>query len=655
MTKKFILPLALLLVAGSVAVSATAPASPATNTPSAPAAALNVVPAEKLLPDDTLAMFTIPDFNRAREIYHNSPQGQFWSDPAMKDFKDKFWNKFSANVLGPLQKDLGVRFDDYVNLPQGQLTLAFIQNGWAGKEGEPSLLLLLDTKSKSAQLTTNLNELKKKWANAGKNIRTEKIRDVDFSIVTVSKADFIKPKSGSMGPGLPDAMPVDPKDMPKHDLYIGQAGSLLVVGDSSKVIEKVLARMSGGAVNVLNDLAAFDASRAMFHDAPLFGWVNTKGLVDIFSKSSETTDAEAAANPFAFQTDKILAGLGLNALKSLAFNFRVSNDGSEFNVNFSVPEGRRAGILKILAGEVKDCSPPPFVPADAVKFQRWRFDGPNTWTTLRKTVGDVLPAAVGGMDFVLNSVEAEAKEKDPSFSLNKNLFGNLGGDIISYDKAPRGMTAADMASPPSICLIGSPNPDQFADAMKRVMALYAPMAGAAKDREFLGHKIYTISLPNPPAAKTSSAPRVERQLSYTTGGGYMAISTDPAMLEEYLRSSENQPKSLRDLPGLTDAMQKVTGTGASLFGFSNEAESMRTAFEAMRNNIPGADPMAGFSPILTAMNAGDVKSKDWFDAGLLPPFSQVSKYFYFTVYGAITTPDSINIKVFAPTPPALKK
>jgi hypothetical protein len=657
MTKIIILPIALLLLAARVSVADTStnnPVAAATSTTNTAATSFTVLPAEKLLPDDTLVMVTVPDCNRAREIYRNSPQGQLWNDPAMKDFKDKFFGKVSGGYIASLERALGVRFDDYTNLPQGQFTLAFVQNTWQGKEGKGSLLLLLDTKDKSSQLTANLESLKKKWVNFGKTIRTEKIRDVDFSIVDVSKVDFSKPDSKPaepMGPGLPPPMPVE-KDTSKKEIYIGQAGSLLIVGDSAKVIEKVLARMSGGQVNVLSDLSAFDADRAMFHDTPVFGWINTKVLAETFSRSSETTDADAAANPFAFQIDKVIASLGLTALKAVAFNCKFSNDGSEFNLALSVPEAARTGILKILAGEAKDCNPPPFVPADAVKFQRWRFDGQKTWATLRKTVGDISPAALGFIDLTLDTIDKDGKEKDPSFDLNKNLFGNIGGDLVTYEKVPKA-GSTDPNSAPSILLLGSPNPDQLADALKRVGTMTPAFSGAVTDHEFLGHKIHSIPLPAGP--QTNSEPPPTRLFNYTTAGGYVAFSGDSGMIEEYLRSSESPPKALRDLPGLSDAMQKVAGNDASLFGFSNEAATMRASFEAMRNNPDAPDPWLAFGTVMPLLGMGEIKSKDWVDVSLLPPFDRISKYFYFTVYGASTTPDSIKFKVFAPTPPELRK
>lgn len=670
--------LVLLLAASTIHAVTPSPADkPATNAPPAVKATNEVAPpptnstavttpikitaqpAEKLLPDDTLVMITIPDFNKAREIYQNSPQGKLWNDPAMKDFKDKFVSKFNGDYVAAVERDLGVHFEDFTNLPQGQFTFAIVQNGWQAKENQSSAtVFLMDTRDKSSQLQTNLDELKKKWINAGKTMRTQKIRDVDFSVIVLNKDTFShgpKKPPEPLGPGLPPVMETpEPKDAPKKELFIGQAGTFLVAGTSDKVLEKVIARLSGGSVNVLSDLASFDSCRAMLHDAPVYGWLNSKTLVDIFSHANTTTDDEAAVNPFALQTDKILAAMGLNELRSVAFNARFSNDGSEFNVMLAVPEANRTGLLQILAGEVKDCTPPPFVPADAVKFQRWRLSGQKTWASIRKAIGSISATFVGTLDFMLNSVEAAAKEKDPSFDINKNLFGNLGDDIVTYEKSPRGTTPGDLNSAPSIFLISSPNPEQFANALRNVLMLYAQGASTPTERELLGHKIYTITLPTGPLPHNAPPP-APRVISYTSSGGYVAISSDQTILEEYLRSSETQAKSLRDLPGLADATQKVTGSGTTLFGYSNESDAMRIRFDVIKQNPASFDPLGGLTPIALFLNLPEMKTRDWFDVGLLPPFEKVSKYFYFTVYSGNTTQDSINFKAFAPTPPQLKQ
>ena len=93
-----------------------------------------IPPAEKILPPDTLLVMTTPDWGRLRDVSTKSPQAQFWNDPAMKPFRDKFMAKWSEEFIKPLERDLGVSFDDYSALLQGQVTLAVTQEDWQGKE-----------------------------------------------------------------------------------------------------------------------------------------------------------------------------------------------------------------------------------------------------------------------------------------------------------------------------------------------------------------------------------------------------------------------------------------------------------------------------------------------------------------------------------------
>ncbi|MDB6110051.1 MAG: hypothetical protein JWR69_1801 [Pedosphaera sp.] len=614
-----------------------------------------VLPAEKLLPDDTLVLLSVPDFTKAREISSNSPQGQLWRDPSLQAFKDKFVNKLKETYVTPLERDLGIHFDDYTGLPQGQFTLAIIGKGT--KTEDPGMLLLVDTKDKSEQLKTNLLDLKKKWVDAGKKVRTEKIRDVEFSIITLSSNDLPKTlkkeAAKASSPELPDPLiSPDPKESVKKEVYIGQAESLLVMGNSAKSIEKVLARMSGADVKTVSDVPDYEANHAaLFRDAVAFGWANAKTFVDMASHmDDDVSETDAASNPFSFKAEKVVAALGLNALKSIALSYRFTPEGAQGTLFFSVPEANRSGLFKILAGEPKESTPPAFVPSDAIKFQRWRIDGQKTWATLQKMLSDINPQAINGINFLLTTAESAAKDKDPNFDIKKNLFGNLGDDMISYSKAPKGDSLADLNSPPSLFLLASPNPEQLSAGLKSVFALMGQQGGAPTEREFLGKKIYTIPLPATGAKGSKSS-----SLSYACSGGYIAISADNGMLEEYLRSSQAEVKPLKDTPGLGEATQKVAGNGTSIFGYSNDSETMRVTLEALKKDF-GSPGGGSLGPLAATMGLGSAsKIKEWFDVSLLPDFDKIAKYFSFTVYSGTASADGLSFKSFTPVPAQLKK
>src|SRR5450432_1525584 len=214
-----------------------------------------IPPAEKLLPSDTLFVVTVPDSAGLRTALHQSPQFLLWNDPAMKPFHDKFMSKLNEAFVAPLEKDLGLKLADFAALPQGQFTFAITQNGWSGTGDQlPGIVLLLDAKDKSDLLKTNLAALQKKWADAGKSIRTETIRDVKFSVVPLSSNDIPASLSGlfpkkqpaaELGKETPPAKP--------GEIVIGQFQSLLIVGSSVQAVQPVVEHLTGGAAPTLND------------------------------------------------------------------------------------------------------------------------------------------------------------------------------------------------------------------------------------------------------------------------------------------------------------------------------------------------------------------------------------------------------------------
>ena len=370
-------------------------------------AAVSIPPAENFLPDDTLGMFTVPDCTKSCELNHQSAQMNFWHDAAMKPFTDKFMAKLNSELVGPLERDLGISFSNYAGLAQGQLTFAVVQNGWQGKaETLPGWLFLLDTRTNSAKLKSNLTELKQKWTDANKPIKSETIHGVDFTVLMLSSNDvpatlkkFSKqPKKLPTSDDSAEAAPK--KTAPLVEVYLGQYDSLFIAGNSPKAIEKILATLGGSQSPTLSEQPNFVANQSkLFRDAGAFAWINAKVIADIFT---HRLDEDAAANAgkaslLPVRYEKILAATGLKAVRSIAFSVHPSPEGSTAQIFFAVPETERVGLMKILAGETKETALPAFVPADVVKVSRWRFGGQKAWDTLEKMINEISPVAIGTM------------------------------------------------------------------------------------------------------------------------------------------------------------------------------------------------------------------------------------------------------------------
>jgi hypothetical protein len=319
---------------------------------------------------------------------------------------------------------------------------------------------------------------------------------------------------------------------------------------------------------------------------------------------------------------------------------RETPEGSGITLHLTVPEGTRNGLLKMLALAPKDAGIPAFVPADAIKFSRFRLDGKQTWAELQKMVSAISPQYLAYLNSAIDMANTMAQQKDPGFDLRNNLFGNLGDDIITYGKAPTGDALADFASPPAIYLVGVANPDQVISSIKNIASLAAPQDAATAPRDFLGHKIYTVKLP-PKRVPGETEPQPDF-LYLSASSSYLALSKNTSILEEYLRNPEAK-NALRETPGIADAASHVGGMGGGWFSYENQRETVRAAFKLFQSSA--ADN--------SAMNMFPSALRDWTDFSLLPDYDAVSKYFYLSVMGGNASADGLTWKIFAPRPPQL--
>jgi len=211
--------------------------------------------AEEILPGDTLAVVTVPDWAKLCDIQGRSAMRGLWEDPSMKPFREHFLAQWSAEVVEPLEAELGVTFEDYRGLLQGQLTLAMIQNEWQGEDdGAPGMVILMDSKARADQLSTNLAALRRKWLENDRPIRTEDVRGAEFSVIQLTTNDLPDTLRKFM-PGASDVReatgPEDeaaaPEDKP-DELFIGQSGSILIIADQLTTVQKIMNRLTGGSL-----------------------------------------------------------------------------------------------------------------------------------------------------------------------------------------------------------------------------------------------------------------------------------------------------------------------------------------------------------------------------------------------------------------------
>jgi hypothetical protein len=616
-------------------------------------------PPEKWLPDDTYGFVAVRDVKTATALVKNTPRGRLWLDSAMKPFRDKMLENFKRDFLTPLERELHFEFKSFVGLLEGPATLAVLQGDLADRNDTAAGWLFVgETGSNSPEMTKELARLQSIWASSGKRLRHVSVREHEFVAISFDTNGPL----GRVRRFLPKALDFQElgrrtiltNGAPARELYIGQYGSLLILSASHKGLEKVVHRMAGAAAPVLGEQAAYESChKRLFMDAPVYGWINARAGLARYAPPTVRDTAEPPPTLVdVLDKEKLVKVSGLGALRSIGLGLIQSPEGLRLEAFFNVPNAERDGLFRILSGEPKPWDVPGLVPGDVAEFSRWRVDGPGGWATLEKVLADISPRWLSTINFIIDTANQHANLTDPGFDVRRSLVANLGDDFISYSKAPQNGVQ------PSLLMISSPKPVEFAAALQRILIFMTAEAENPAQRDFLGRKIYSVPLPAVPLPLGETPPQgANRVLHYSATSSYVLLSTDVALLEEQLRSSEATAGSLKDTPGLREAASRVGGSGTRMFSYRDTRLLEKARFEAMQK-ASGAAKTNALLQLDSLSWAGIVAPEQglqqWMDFGLLPQFERLSKYFHFTVRSINSSSDGVSILWFYPTPPLLR-
>ena len=560
----------------------------------------------EILPSDTIAVFTVPDVKAAGTLFNDSPFGKLLEDDAMQPFLDHAWTQLQENILKPIQEESGFDLAQIVGLVEGQATLAVTKGGWDGSPGGmPGFFILCDSGSQKAKVTELLGKMKTELASSGETTRPAMIRNAEFTAI----------------------------DADEFEIFIGQADSLLIAGNSQEEIEKLLVRKDGGSLPALDENDLFAANRAAhFRNAYVYGWLNFDPIRENVLKLLQAqATPDNPVNPV-----NVFNALGFGGLDSLGFGSAVEANGGVASWFLQVPEGKRKGLFNLLNFRPESAAPLPFVSETVASYSRIRLDGQKAWASLEAMLTEASPQM---SMFLLAMVSNLGKDFDPNFDLKANVIGNLGDDILVLTKDPTGASIEDISAAPQLFLIGSPNAPKLLEGL-RTLSRYLTQGGGPQliEREVAGTKIYSLAI----------AQEVGISLELSAANGYVALATSAAFIEEFVRG--NAPdRPLRAKRGLNQAADLVGGMGSGLFGVTNDKGTMEYYAKLLKENptmledafasLPGGGED---NPVISVLKS--------FDFSLLPDPAVIGRYFSFTVFTGEWDEKGLTAKAYVPNP-----
>ncbi|MGB9602790.1 MAG: hypothetical protein ACPMAG_08365, partial [Limisphaerales bacterium] len=243
---------------------------------------------EKLLPSETVLLITIPDWNKNKEVWEKHPQAQLFKDPSLQAAKEKFLARWRAEVVDPLEKELGIKFSDYYGIAKGQIAFALSLMKDEAKQPpiQAGFLLLIDSADNKEKLTKAFGGVVQKYIQSQHEVLTNRINEIDCYEFVINSEEVSKiiqkvfPDPSEGWESLEGPKP-KPKNV-QNRISACQIDSLLVIGNSTNLISKVIANKVGKSQTSLLDNQEF---KKFYDSRPqeslLCAWANIESVLQI--------------------------------------------------------------------------------------------------------------------------------------------------------------------------------------------------------------------------------------------------------------------------------------------------------------------------------------------------------------------------------------
>jgi hypothetical protein len=639
-----------------------------------------VAPPQQFLPPDTLAVVTLPDVPAARSAWQASNPGRLWADPAMGDFRARFEGAFRQKWLAGVERESGLDLGELLALTRGQATFAVLPpptpTPGAAAPGIP-WLLLLDAREGSDALARLLDKARAHLATKAPSVATNlQIDGHRFTRLTLDLQASVPP-----GAQVP-AEKLEDEDL-HWEVCFGQVGSAFVAGPSWSAVSNVIPRLAA------TNAAAGMAGRASFarlwsstlKDRPAWFHVDVAAVYQRIAPGLEGVFGMLSllgADPA-----KVVPATGLVSIGAVAGAVTATEAGMTADLVVECPAAKRAGLTQVMQILPKEAGLPEGIPDGVASFQRWRIDGAGGWKALESSLERVSPN-LGKLARI--TVESAGQVFDPNFNLQRDLVGNLGDDFITFSLPPTGTNLLQLSRSGRVQMVGSPNPARLTSGWKALEALVHMQAGALEFSERTGpggRKVMVATVAAKGGAQNafqmvqapthvviaSDGPSMDAYLAAASGRraptppGNTTVPAVPAAPAPQApvapapgtnataavaqTSTPGAPGGFAAIPGWSEAVAGVGGTGRGLFGFAQPALELRPVWEALRTS----ESLAGVMPAGTTSLETVQAVESWADFKRLPPFEAVARYWTLQALSGATDAEGYRFRWFSPRAP----
>jgi hypothetical protein len=574
----------------------------------------------KLVPPETVLLMNIDDFQQLKTQFEKTNLYSLYKDPAMAAFVDNAKAKWREKIQKLDDNDIFKAIFSTDVWPQGRVAAALVLNEQSKDFNEPPVVIITQWGEGIDKIKEAVDKmLQKNIELGGHQKKSDDYRGVSIEIT------------------------IDEASSELNHCFIDDC---FIAATDLELLKFAIAHIKGATSPTLADDTDYNATMKTIgphHDIDFY--INIKQIIKTIL--AEDPDGEA---------HQWTANLGLGNIAALGCSVAVGRSpaSSGSAKAFLKINGAKKGICKMLETESAAFNAPPFIPASAYSATFFNLDIKKAYDELYSILYSFNPQYVAMMQ-ALNL--PDSPDGEPGVKLKSDVISHLGSQIILSQSVNKPFSNS---STPAESLIALAVNDR--NALEKSLSLLhskllAPNNPNAR-RELLGHTIYRLgpsALPFPRPGMTpmqtpseSNTPQIPTS-AFTVTDTHLIFASEPVVERAIRALNSSDSLSLGSTKWFTSAKSAIPSV-VGMAALEDNATSSEIFWWMAKQSSKAASSALSAGPASTKFGSTGISELVNFD--LLPEFDTVRKYFGFSAFYGISTPEGFFFEFKYLNPPA---
>lgn len=575
----------------------------------------------RLVPAETVLLLNIENFSELKKQFEETNFYKLYKDPTMSAFVEDFKTKWRQKMR-EMDNEIVRTIVDAEVLPQGRLAFALVFGEQSKDINKPPFLLISQWGENTSKIKEAIDKMVTKAIEDGAHRKSEDYRDV--SIETIIEED-------------------------SSVLSYCFIDDCLIASADAEILKFVIAQTEGSSSPTLADNTDYTSiikTTGPYHDIDFY--VNIKQII-------KTALAEDATG----KTQTTIASLSLDNAAAFGASIGLSRrPGSSYcGKAYLMVNGAKKGVFKMLDVESGILRAPRFIPSSAYSVSFLNLNIRGAYDELYNILYSSNPAMAAIM---LTPLLPPSPDGQPGLELKSDIIDHLGSQIV-IAQSTRKPFSRGSAPTESLIAVAVVNHRAVEKSLSLLHSkVIAPNNPDAR-RELLGHTIYLLSLPPLPFLPTGMAPMQAPAgpsvpqmptLAFTITDTHLIFGTESTVERAIRRLSSTEAESVGSAEWFTSATFPIPSVVGLAYLEDNAASSELLWWMMEETAKISGSGSSGSMGITIPPDASLMFSQTGlFNAGLLPEFDAVRKYFGLFAFYGISRPDGFffEFKYFNPS------